>query len=400
MARRRHTRPRLPGFFTVVAMVAALTALGPPARAAPEGVVLGAGSPGAVKGSFIVTLKGGTRAPAGSGKDIAERYGAEISHTYRTALNGFAVRLDEHQARRLAADPRVASVAQDTRVALDRTQRNPPSWGLDRIDQPDAPLDRGYSWPGSGGGGVTVYVIDTGVRISHRDFGGRARYGWDFVDGDRTASDGNGHGTHVAGTIAGTRYGVAKRAEVVSVRVLDDNGAGTTARLIAGIDWVTAHARKPAVANLSLGGPPNAQLDAAVRNSIASGVTYVVAAGNGGRLAGLYSPGRVPEAITVGAGDRGDTRAPFSNWGPAVDLFAPGVAITSDASTDDTATATFSGTSMATPHVTGAAALHLAGHPHATPAQVSRALVRKAAAGRVKHPGTGSPNRLLQVGGL
>ncbi|MFE9131531.1 S8 family peptidase [Streptomyces sp. NPDC007148] len=388
---------RWAGSLTAVTTVAALSALSPTAQAAPEGVVLGAGGPGTVSGSYIVTLKGGTKAPSALGRSIAEKYGAKISQTYGIALNGYAVRVDERQARRLAADSHVASVVQDTRVTLDRYQKNPPSWGLDRIDQPNQPLDHGYTWPEPAGAGVTVYVIDTGIRISHKDFGGRAGYGWDFVDNDRTASDANGHGTHVAGTAVGTRYGVAKRAKVVAVRVLDAKGAGTTAQVIAGIDWVTRHARKPAVANLSLGGYASTQLDAAVRNSIASGVSYTVAAGNEGLPAGLYSPARVPQAITVGAGDRKDTRAVFSNWGSGLDLFAPGVAITSDSSASDTATATLSGTSMAAPHAAGAAALYLAKHPKATPAQVSRALVQQAVRGRVKNAGTGSPDRLLHV---
>jgi subtilisin family serine protease len=218
------------------------------------------------------------------------------------------------------------------------------------------------------------------------------------VGNDKAAGDGNGHGTHVAGTIAGTTYGVAKKAKVVSVRVLDNAGSGTTAQVIAGIDWVTRHAHKPAVANLSLGGHANAQLDAAVRNSIASGVTYSVAAGNDALPAGLYSPARVKEALTVGASDRTDARASFSNFGAALDLFAPGVAITSASYASDTGKATFSGTSMASPHVAGAAALYLAGHPKATPAQVGKALVQRAVYGKVGGAGLGSPNRLLQVG--
>lgn len=242
-----------------------------------------------------------------------------------------------------------------------------------------------------------MYVIDTGIRITHKDFGGRASHGWDFVQNDRTAQDGNGHGTHVAGTVAGTTYGVAKKAEVVAVRVLDDEGAGTTAQVIAGIDWVTKHARKPAVANMSLGGFGNAQLDAAVRNSIASGVTYTVAAGNDGLAAGLYSPARVKQAITVGATDKKDVRANFSNWGPSLDLFAPGMSITSASHRSNTAKATHSGTSMASPHAAGAAALYLADHPSATPAQVSKALVEHAVSGKVKDKFPGSPNKLLQV---
>ncbi|GAA3816751.1 S8 family peptidase [Streptomyces chiangmaiensis] len=397
MTRTGNARLRWAGGLTAVTTIAALSALSLPAQAAPEGVVLGAGAPGAVSGSYIVTLKGGTKAPSDLGKSIAEKYGAKISQTYGTALNGYAVRVDERQARRLAADSRVASVVQDTTVTLDHYQKNPPSWGLDRIDQRNQPLDRGYTWPEPAGAGVTVYVIDTGIRISHKDFGGRASYGWDFVGNDRIAADANGHGTHVAGTIAGTGYGVAKQAKVVAVRVLDATGAGTTAQVIAGIDWVTRHARKPAVANLSLGGYANVQLDAAVRNSIASGVSYAVAAGNDRLPAGLYSPARLPQAITVGASDQKDARASFSNWGSSLDLFAPGVAITSDSSASDTAKATFSGTSMATPHVAGAAALYLAEHSKATPAQVSQALVRQAVPGKIKAAGAGSPNRLLQV---
>lgn len=379
--------------------VVALSATTMPAHAAPEGQILGAGDPGSVSGSYVVTLKGTTRAPSAAGKSLAEKYGAEISHTYGTVLNGYAVHADERQAKRLAADPRVASVVQDTRVTLEHTRKNPPSWGLDRIDQANLPLDRSYTWPESAGAGVTVYVIDTGIRVSHKDFGGRASYGWDFVGNDRSAGDGNGHGTHVAGTIAGKQYGVAKKAKVVAVRVLDNAGGGTTAQVIAGIDWVTKHAKKPAVANVSLGGNRNAQLDAAVRNSVAAGVTYTVAAGNDGLPAGLYSPAAVREAITVGATDKKDARAGFSNTGSVLDVFAPGVSITSTSYASDTGRATFSGTSMASPHVAGVAALYLADHPKASPAQVSKALVAQAASGKVSGRGLGSPNKLLQVPG-
>ena len=397
MARTRTRRLRRAGGLTAVTTVVVLSAITLPAHAAPEGTILGAGEPGSVSGSYLVTLKGGTKAPSTVGKGLATKYGAKISHTYGTALNGYAIEANERQARLLAADARVASVAQDTRITVDRTQRNPPSWGLDRLDQPSLPLSKSYTSPGSGGSGVTVYVIDTGIRITHKDFGGRASYGWDFVDNDATAQDGNGHGTHVAGTIAGTTYGVAKKAKVVAVRVLDNAGAGTTSQVIAGIDWVTRHAHKPAVANLSLGGYHNAQLDAAVRNSIASGVTYTVAAGNDGLQAGLYSPADVKEAITVGATDKTDARAAFSNYGPAVDLFAPGVSITSASYASDTGKATFSGTSMASPHAAGAAAVYLAVHPRATPAQVSAALVAGAVSGKVSGEGAGSPDKLLQV---
>lgn len=393
----RNRRLRWVGGLTAVITAAVLSAITLPAHAAPEGYVLGAGGAGSVGGSYIVTLKGGTKAPSMAGKDVASKYGAKIGHTYSSALNGYSVKVDAKQARRLAADSRVASVVQDTMVTYDHSQQNPPSWGLDRMDQPKLPLDKSYTWPESAGKGTTVYVIDTGIRITHKDFGGRARNGFDFVQNDKTAQDGNGHGTHVAATAVGTKYGVAKQAEVVAVRVLDNAGEGTTAQVIAGIDWVTKHAEKPAVANLSLGGFANVQLDTAVRNSIASGVTYTVAAGNDARAAGLYSPARVKQAITVGATDKKDVRAEFSNWGPSLDLFAPGVSVTSASHKSNTGKVTFSGTSMASPHAAGAAALYLADHPGASPAEVSSALVKRAVSGNLKNTYPGSPNRLLQV---
>ncbi|OSC53636.1 serine protease, partial [Streptomyces sp. 4F] len=253
-----------------------------------------------------------------------------------------------------------------------------PSWGLDRIDQQNRPLDSSYTYPDSAGQGVTAYVIDTGVRITHSDFGGRASYGYDAIDNDNTAQDGHGHGTHVAGTVAGSAYGVAKQAKVVGVRVLDNSGSGTTAQVVAGIDWVARNAAKPAVANMSLGGGADSALDAAVRNAIASGVTFVVAAGNESTNASTKSPARVTEAITVGATTSSDARASYSNYGSVLDLFAPGSSITSAWNSGDSATNTISGTSMASPHVAGAAALHLADNPSATPAQVASALTSAA----------------------
>ncbi|MFF2851817.1 S8 family peptidase [Streptomyces sp. NPDC058001] len=382
---------------TAAGLLGTVTAL--PAQAAPaEGTVLAAGSPDAIAGSYLVTLKksAGLRAATPQAKGLISKYGGTVKKTFGTALNGYAANLTATEARRLAADPAVASVEQNQRVQVDATQNNAP-WGLDRIDQAALPLSGTYTYPDSAGSGVTAYVIDTGVRITHSEIAGRASNGYDAVDGDNVAQDGNGHGTHVATTIAGRTYGVAKSARIVAVRVLDNNGSGTTAGVIAGIDWVTRNHSGPSVANMSLGGGASATLDTAVRNSIASGVTYAVAAGNNGLNATSYSPARVAEAITVGATSNTDAKASWSNFGASLDLFAPGVSITAGWNTSDTATNTISGTSMATPHVAGAAAVYLAGHTTATPAQVSTALVNGATNGVVTGPGTGSPNKLLRL---
>ncbi|MFD9048010.1 S8 family peptidase [Streptomyces zaomyceticus] len=459
MALPKNTRTRLAVTASAASVAALLgTFAAVPAQAAPaEGVVLAAGSADAVPGSYIVTLKQGAgfKAASAKGRNLISGYGGTVRKTFGSAVNGYSATLDETEARRLAADPAVASVEQNRIVRADATQTNAP-WGLDRIDQANLPLSGTYTYPDSAGGGVTAYVIDTGVRISHSQLAGRAVNGYDAVEGDTVAQDGNGHGTHVATTIAGTTYGVAKSARIVAVRVLDNNGSGTTAGVIAGIDWVTSHhtAGAPAVANLSLGGGASTALDNAVKNSIADGVTYAVgggaaqrgrtphhapphpppgprrgarptnpshgggastalanafkktsadgdtyavAAGNSGVNASSTSPARVPAAITVGATSNTDAKASWSNFGSVLDIFAPGVSITAGWNTSDTATSTISGTSMATPHVAGAAAIYLAGHPSATPAQVATALVNGATTGKVTSPGSGSPNRLLRI---
>ncbi|MEU5319611.1 S8 family peptidase [Streptomyces sp. NPDC021056] len=380
------------------ALVGGLTTL--PAEAAPaEGKVLAADSPTAIKDSYIVTLKKGStgfKSTSAAGKNLVKEYGGAVKKTFGTALNGYSATLSAAEAKRLAADPAVASVEQNQRVHVDATQSSAP-WGLDRIDQAALPLSGTYTYPDTAGAGVTAYVIDTGVRITHAQISGRASYGYDAVDGDTTASDGNGHGTHVATTIAGSTYGVAKKAKIVAVRVLDNAGSGTTAGVVAGIDWVTANHSGPSVANMSLGGGASTALDTAVRNSIASGVTYAVAAGNSSANASSYSPARVTEAITVGATTSTDARASYSNYGSVLDIFAPGSSITAGWYTSDTATNTISGTSMATPHVAGAAAVYLAGHTSSTPAQVATALTGGATTNVVTSPGTGSPNRLLKL---
>lgn len=361
-----------------------------------QGTVLGLGAEGTVAGSYIVVLDEQTTS-AGQ-KDLAEEYGGELSRSYGAALDGFAADgLSESEAKRLAADPAVGAVVANRRFHTTATQDNPPSWGLDRVDQEDTAGDSKYTYPDQAGEGVTAYVIDTGVRITHQDFEGRASHGYDAVDDDDTADDGNGHGTHVAATVAGAAHGVAKKADIVAVRVLDDNGSGTTEQVIAGIDWVTENHEGPSVANMSLGGAADPALDAAVQKAIASGVTFAVAAGNESADAGQGSPARVPEALTVASSTKDDAQSDFSNFGTAVDLYAPGSEITSAWNDSDEGTRTISGTSMASPHVAGAAAVYLAGHPDADPAAVASALTDGATADTITNPGTGTPNKLLKI---
>lgn len=380
------------------AAVAAAIGLGSPSSAAPAEAALAAVSGQTVPGSYIVVFKDGTGSVASLASAVAGKHNAGVSRTFTAALRGAAINATDQQARRIAADSRVAYVQPNTVFHVNATQSPTPSWGLDRIDQRNLPLSNSYTYSNTASN-VHAYIIDTGIRFSHTDFGGRAVSGFDAIDGG-SADDCHGHGTHVAGTVGGSSYGVAKGVQLVGVRVLDCNGSGTTAQVVAGIDWVTANAVKPAVANMSLGGGADTVLDNAVRNSIASGVTYGIAAGNG-NIFGLavnacnVSPARVTEAITVSATDNTDKKATWANRGTCVDIFAPGVNITSSWGTGDTATNTISGTSMATPHLVGAAALYLANNPLATPSAVQTAIIANATTGVVKSPGSGSPNRLL-----
>ncbi|MER7398896.1 S8 family serine peptidase [Streptomyces sp. NPDC000151] len=398
MAHKRSSKKRLiTGITAVVAAtgIAAVTAVTADATPA-EGKIYGASAKSAVSGSYIVMLK--DQARTAENKDLAAEYGGKVKRNYSAALEGFsATGLNETEAKRLAADPAVDKVVQNKKFSIDATQDNPPSWGLDRIDQEDTAGDSKYNYPDSAGEGVTAYVIDTGVRTTHKDFEGRASSGFDAVDNDDSADDGNGHGTHVAGTIAGAAHGVAKKAKIVAVRVLDDQGSGTTEQVVAGIDWVTKNHQGPSVANMSLGGGADEALDAAVQKAIDSGVTFGVAAGNESTDAGQGSPSRVKDAITVAASDKDDKQADYSNFGSIVDIYAPGTDITSDWNEGDDATNTISGTSMATPHVVGAAAVYLAGHQDAKPADVTKALTDGATADKISNPGEGTPNKLLKI---
>ncbi|HET9143594.1 S8 family peptidase [Actinophytocola sp.] len=366
-----------------VLTVVGLAAVAVPAatQAAPEPAASG----------YIVTLRTGVPAV------LADRFAGRVEHVYDGGFRGFAARLTASEARRLAGDPAVASVEADTGVRALGEQPNPPSWGLDRIDQRNLPLDKLYRYA-TGAPNVTAYVIDTGVRATHQDLRGRVAGGVDFVDDDNNPDDGNGHGTFIASIIGGTRFGVAKEIRIVPVRVLGNNGAGSIADVIAGVDWVAANARKPAVVNMSLGGSANPALDSAVRAAIASGVTFVVAAGSSASDAGNFSPARVPEAITTAATQINDCVFTPSNFGPLIDLYAPGASITGAWATSDTATSTLSGTSFSTPHVVGGAALYLAGAPTATPAQVATALINRSTKNILCNPRPNTPNRLLYTG--
>src|SRR4051812_35963946 len=325
--------------------------------------------------------------------------GGRLHFTYTRALKGYAATLPPAAVEAVRRSPLVSYVEQDQLASGEGSQSPTPSWGLDRVDQPDLPLDDSYTYVPDGSG-VRVYILDSGIRTSHQDFGGRALAGQDFVGDGNGTGDCNGHGTHVAGTVAGASYGVAKAATVIAVRVLGCDNQGLYSWIIAGIDWVTANAQKPAVANASLGGGFSQAVNDAVSRSIDAGVVYALAAMNNNADACAVSPASTPAALTIGATGTNDARASFSNWGSCVDLFAPGVSITSASYLSDDGTALFSGTSMASPHVAGAAALYLQQHSSATPAQVAQALTGNATVNKVTDPGLATPNRLLFTGFL
>jgi subtilisin family serine protease len=376
------------------AVLAVGGALALPAQAAPV----------VPKATYIVTLADRGVVPSAVAA-LTEPLGGRVGFVYTHALQGFSVTLPTAALPALRLLPGVVAVQPDQKVFATTTQSNPPSYGLDRIDQRALPLSKSYTYTATGAG-VKAYIIDTGITYNHADFGGRATPGYDAVTAGGGAVDCNGHGTHVSGTVGGTTYGVAKGVSLVGVRVLGCDGSGSTAGVVAGIDWVTGNhlPGQPAVANMSLGGGTDAALDAAVSRAIADGVTFAVAAGNDGGFVGdltgqsnacNHSPARVPAALTVAATDSTDTKASYSNTGTCVDLFAPGTNITSDWYTSPTATNTISGTSMATPHVAGVAALYLQGNPGAAPGTVAAAITGSATNGVVKSPGSTTVNTLL-----
>ncbi|QSB04971.1 S8 family peptidase [Natronoglycomyces albus] len=360
-----------------------------------EGNILGTDNPEAIEGSYIVTLKdGASTASAGS---LSSTYDAEITAEL-PIINGFAAEMSEADAKRLAADSSVDFVEQDAIASVTSAgvQPNPPSWGLDRIDQVNLPLDNSYSYPNQGSG-VTAYIFDSGMNLGHEEFTGRIAGSRDYISSGGNGADCNGHGTHVAGTVGGTRTGVAKNVDFFNIKVLDCEGNGPWSGTINGLQWVANNASGPSVVNMSLGGGFNQSVNNAVNNTVAAGVPVVVASGNSNANACNYSPASAQNALTVNNSTSSDARRFDSNFGSCTDLFAPGDRIYAPWIGGSNRYNTIGGTSMASPHVAGAAAMYLAENPSATPSQVYSAITSNASTGLVSNPGSGSPNRLLNI---
>lgn len=379
-------RRRLLSFLVIIGALAASFVGSGSAR-----IVGAAASPA----SYIVVLKSDVAHSAAVANEHATKYGFRPDFIYQHALKGYAAKLPGAALERIKQDPRVDYVEADAVNQVETTQVTPVGlWGLDRIDQRNRPLSATYSYTTTGSG-VTAYGIDTGIRMTHVDFGGRAVSGFDAIDGG-TADDCHGHGTHTAGTIGGTTYGVAKGVLIKAVRVLNCAGSGSTSQVVAGVDWVTGDhlAGQRAVANMSLGGPIQAALDTAVNNAIVDGIVFAVSAGNANSDACNQSPARVPKALTVAASTITDSFAGFSNWGPCVDIIAPGVSVQSAWNTSDVATLVISGTSMASPHIAGIAARAWAFDPTAVRRQIVRRVKRAATVGVVSGVPLGTVNKL------
>ncbi|WP_221090988.1 S8 family peptidase [Deinococcus aquaedulcis] len=398
---------RLPSVF--LALTVALAACGSPgAPSSDSGAnlrggapLLGTSNPDAIPGQYIVVLK--DSAPNLTAQDSAgliralnlDPQGVTIQHIYGAALNGFAAKLSAQNLETLLNNPNVEYIEQDGEMFMTATQTGA-TWGLDRIDQRNLPLNGTYVY-NSTASGVRAYILDTGIRTSHTQFGGRAVWGTNTT-GDGNNTDCQGHGTHVAGTVGSATYGVAKGVTLIAVKVLNCQGSGSYSGIIAGINWsLNNKGSGPAVANMSLGGGFSQSVNSAVNNASAQNLVMVVAAGNSNANACNYSPASAASAITVGSTTSSDARSSFSNFGSCVDLFAPGSSITSTWNTSNTATNTISGTSMASPHVAGAAALRIASGLGTT-GGVTNAILSSATTGKVTNPGTGSPNRLLYTG--
>jgi subtilisin family serine protease len=350
-----------------------------------------------IPGQYIVTFKDDVIDPPGLAKQLVTQHGGELGFTYTDAIRGFSAKLSAQAAEALAHNPNVASVEQDQTTTVSAITQSPVDWGLDRIDQRTNSLDLQYT-SASAGAGVHAYIIDSGIRTTNVDFEGRASGAYSVINDGWGTNDCMGHGTHVAGIVGSAHYGVAKQVKLYAVRVFDCAGVSTYSGIAAAVDWITKNRVNPAVVNMSLSGSPSSTLNTAIKNSIASGVVYAVAAGNLTSDACNYTPGNVAEALTVGAISTSDDQASFSNYGTCVDIFAPGMAILSTYNTSDSAAVRYSGTSMAAPFVAGAAAVYLSAHPGATPSQVAAGLLSNATTGALVGLTGGSPNRLLFIG--
>ncbi|MEQ1158963.1 S8 family peptidase [Acinetobacter calcoaceticus] len=352
---------------------------------------------GIIKNQYIVILNKDAGPSIDFAQNIAKQHGAKVLQSYDTVLKGFAIYLPDTAAtafvEAMKKNPKVLSVENDIVMKIDATTQSNPDWGLDRIDQKALPLNSAYSYLQTGSG-TTAYIVDTGILSSHQQFSGRVLSGYTAISDGNGTTDCNGHGTHVAGTVGGSTYGVAKNVNLVPIRILGCDGSGASSNVIAGLDWILKNGKKPAVVNMSLGGDASTSLDSAVENLFDNGYVMVVAAGNSNTDACSASPARVSKALTVAATDNTDTRASYSNYGSCVDIFAPGSQINSSWIGSNTATKVLNGTSMATPHVAGVVAEMLQSTPTATPQTISTNLLNQASSNVVKNP-SGSPNRLL-----